>query len=115
MKRDGEVFVGIDTAKLRNAVAVAEAGRNGEIRYLGEFDNTAEAVAKLARKLSERYEAIVQLGTISSSAASSRSIRSAALRIAFSISWKASHCAGCEKLSSSSQRRCRPRHVALPS
>ena len=58
MKKDGEAFVGIDTAKLRNAVAIAEAGRNGEIRYLGEFDNTAEAFAKLARKLSERYEAL---------------------------------------------------------
>jgi hypothetical protein len=28
-----EVFVGIDVAKLRNAVAIADAGRNGEIRY----------------------------------------------------------------------------------
>jgi len=34
MKRSGEVFVGIDTAKARNAVAVAEGGRRGEIRYL---------------------------------------------------------------------------------
>jgi transposase len=58
MKRDGEAFVGIDTAKLRNAVAVAEAGRNGEIRYLGEFDNTTEAVAKLIRKLSGRHEVL---------------------------------------------------------
>ena len=58
MKRDGEAFVGIDTAKLRNAVAVAEAGRNGEIRYLGEFDNTTEATAKLIRKLSGRHEVL---------------------------------------------------------
>ena len=33
-----EAFVGIDAAKLRNAVAVAEAGREGEVRYIGEFD-----------------------------------------------------------------------------
>ena len=58
MKRDGEAFVGIDTAKLRNAVAVAESGRNGEIRYLGEFDNTTEATAKLIRKLSRRHEVL---------------------------------------------------------
>ena len=32
-----EVFVGIDTSKLRNAVAVAEGGRNGEVRYYGEI------------------------------------------------------------------------------
>jgi len=53
MKRDGEAFVGIDTAKVRNAVAIAEAGRNGEICYLGEFDNTSEALAKLIRRLSK--------------------------------------------------------------
>lgn len=56
MKRCGEAFVGIDTAKARNAVAVAEDGRDGEVRYLGEFDNTPDAVAKLVRKLANRYE-----------------------------------------------------------
>ena len=35
-----EVFVGIDTSKLRNAVAIAEGGRNGEVRYLGEVENS---------------------------------------------------------------------------
>lgn len=58
MKRHGEVFVGIDTAKARNAVAVAESGRGGEIRYLGEFDNTPDAVIKLVRKLADRYETV---------------------------------------------------------
>lgn len=58
MKRHGEAFVGIDTAKARNAVAVAEGGRQGEIRYLGEFDNTPDAVAKLVRKMVDRYEAV---------------------------------------------------------
>jgi transposase len=58
MKRHGEAFVGIDTAKARNAVAVAEGGRGGEIRYLGEFDNTPDAVIKLVRKLADRYEIV---------------------------------------------------------
>jgi transposase len=58
MKRGGEAFVGIDTAKARNAVAVAEGGRDGEVRYLGEFDNTPEATAKLIRKLAARYETL---------------------------------------------------------
>lgn len=58
MKRDGEVFVGIDAAKTRNAIAVAEGGRNGEIRYLDEIDNTADAIVRLARKLSERHETV---------------------------------------------------------
>ena len=48
MRTHGEAFVGIDTAKARNAVAVAEGGREGELRYLGESDNTPDAVAKLA-------------------------------------------------------------------
>jgi transposase len=55
MKQCSEVFIGIDTAKARNAVAVAEAGRDGEIRYLGEFDNTPDATTKLIRKLAGRY------------------------------------------------------------
>jgi hypothetical protein len=29
-------FVGIDTSKLRNAIAVAEEGRGGDVRFLGE-------------------------------------------------------------------------------
>jgi transposase len=58
MKKNGEVFIGIDTAKARNAVAVADGNRNGEVRYLGEFDNTPEAVAKLVRKLADRYETL---------------------------------------------------------
>ena len=58
MKKDGEVFIGIDTAKARNAVAVADGNRNGEVRYLGEFDNTPDAIAKLVRKLADRYETL---------------------------------------------------------
>ena len=33
-----EAFVGIDVAKLKNAIAVAEFGRDGEIRYFGEVE-----------------------------------------------------------------------------
>jgi transposase len=58
MKKHREAFVGIDTAKARNAVAVAESGRGGEIRYLGEFDNTPDAVIKLVRKMADRYETV---------------------------------------------------------
>ena len=37
MIKDSEVFVAFDTSKLRNAVALAEAGRAGEVRVLGEI------------------------------------------------------------------------------
>src|SRR5580698_1226239 len=48
-------YVGLDTSKLHNAVAIAEAGRDGEVRYLGEIDDTVEATARLVRKLSARH------------------------------------------------------------
>ena len=45
-------FIGIDTSKLRNAIAVAEEGRGGDVRFLGEIDTTEAAalVTKLAKK-----------------------------------------------------------------
>ena len=51
-------YVALDTSKLRNAVAIAEAGRNGEIRYLGEIDNAPAATAKLARRLARKHAAL---------------------------------------------------------
>src|ERR1700688_1037419 len=51
-----EAFVGLDTSKLRNAVAIAAAGRGGEVRFFGEIENTPAATAKLVRKLSVKYK-----------------------------------------------------------
>jgi transposase len=51
-----EAFVGFDTSKLRNAVAIADAGRGGEVRFFGEIENTPAATAKLVRKLSAKYQ-----------------------------------------------------------
>jgi transposase len=51
-----EAFVGFDTSKLRNAVAVADGVRGGEIRYLGEIENSGVATAKLVRKLAGKYQ-----------------------------------------------------------
>src|SRR6202163_607191 len=56
MSEHSEAFVGLDTSKLRNAVAIAEGGRDGEVRFFGEIDNTVEATAKLVRKLAGKYE-----------------------------------------------------------
>jgi transposase len=50
-----EAYVAFDTSKLRNAVAIADAGRAGEVRFLGEIENTEAAVAKLVRKLAAKY------------------------------------------------------------
>ena len=45
-----EVFVAFDVAKLKNAVAIAEAGRAGQVRYLGEIENTTAAVRRSPRR-----------------------------------------------------------------
>lgn len=55
MAEDSTVFVGIDAAKLRHAVAVAEPGRNGEVRYIGEVEASAEAVRKLLIRLAAQH------------------------------------------------------------
>jgi transposase len=52
----GEAFVAFDTSKLRNAVAIAEGGRAGEVRFFGEIANTPEATAKLVGKLVGKYQ-----------------------------------------------------------
>jgi transposase len=55
MQQKSKVFVGLDTSKLKISVAVAEDGRQGEIRFLGEIDNTPEAVRRLIHKLASRH------------------------------------------------------------
>src|ERR1700687_1781082 len=56
MSEHSEAFVAFDTSKLRNAVAIAEGGRDGEVRFFGEIENGTEATAKLVRKLAGKYE-----------------------------------------------------------
>jgi len=36
-----EVFVAFDVAKTKHAVAIAEGGRTGEVRFVGEVENSA--------------------------------------------------------------------------
>ena len=55
MGHHSEAFIGIDTSKLRNAIAIADGGRGAEIRYLGEIDTTAAATRKLVAKLAAKY------------------------------------------------------------
>ena len=55
MKKYSEAFVGVDTAKKKHAVAIADVGRDGEIRYFGEIDSSPATVQKLIGKLAERY------------------------------------------------------------
>ena len=55
MVNHSEAFVAFDTSKLRNSVAIADAGRSGEVRFFGEIDNTPAATENLVRKLAAKY------------------------------------------------------------
>ena len=53
-----EAFVGIDAAKARNAIAVAEGGRGGEVRYLGEVDASEQAMRRLVARIAAKYDRV---------------------------------------------------------
>jgi transposase len=59
MQQNSKVFVGLDTSKLKISVAVAEDGRQGEVRFLGEIDNTPEAMRRLVHKLASRHSELL--------------------------------------------------------
>src|SRR5438094_3353072 len=47
MKEYSEAFIGFDTAKKKHAVAIADVGREGEIRYLGEIDSSPLTIERM--------------------------------------------------------------------
>ena len=55
MRDDSEVYVGLDTSKLTISVALAAAGRDGEVRFFGDIASAPEAVERLVRKLAQRH------------------------------------------------------------
>src|ERR1051325_4263692 len=55
MQQDSAVFVGLDTSKMKISVALAEEGRQGAVRCLGDIDHTPEAVRRLVAKLAGKY------------------------------------------------------------
>jgi transposase len=54
-----EAYVAFDSSKLRNAVAIAEAGPGGEVRFVGEIENSSAATAKLVRRLAGKHSRLV--------------------------------------------------------
>ncbi len=51
-----EAFVGIDVAKLKNAIAVAESGRNGEVRYWGEVEASDAGIRRAIKQITAKFE-----------------------------------------------------------
>lgn len=56
MGEDHEAFVAFDVAKLKHAVAVAEDGRRGEVRFLGEIENRPAPIERTIKKLAGKYD-----------------------------------------------------------
>jgi transposase len=50
-----EAFVAFDVSKSKHAVAIADGGRGGEVRFLGEVSSSPGAVERLIGKLAGRY------------------------------------------------------------
>jgi hypothetical protein len=55
VQEDRTVCVGLDTHKAKIAVAVAEPGRSGEVRFQGEIANQPEAVRRLLERLGNQH------------------------------------------------------------
>jgi transposase len=53
--QDSSVWIGLDTHKAKIAVAVAEPGRLGEVRFQGEIANQPDAVRRLLDRLAAKY------------------------------------------------------------
>jgi transposase len=51
-----EAFVAFDVAKLKHALALAEGGRSGEVRFFGEVENKPAAIERTIKKLGKRYD-----------------------------------------------------------
>jgi hypothetical protein len=47
MEKDSELFVGLDTSKLKISGAVAEGERNGEVRFFGDISAEPASVAAM--------------------------------------------------------------------
>ena len=59
MHQDSAVFVGLDASKLKISVALAEDGRQGEVRFLGDIEHTQGAVRRLVTKLAGKYRRLL--------------------------------------------------------
>ncbi|HVQ43766.1 MAG TPA: IS110 family transposase, partial [Candidatus Saccharimonadia bacterium] len=59
MQQNIRVFVGLDTSKMKISVALAEDGRQGEVRFLGDIENTPNAMKRLVIKLTGKYQQLL--------------------------------------------------------
>ena len=53
-----DIFVGIDVAKVRNAIAIADGERGGEVRFLGEVDASEESMRRVVKRLAAKHSRV---------------------------------------------------------
>ena len=56
---EATTFVGLDVHKRMTAVAIAEPGRAGEVRFMGEIPSTPEALHRLVERLKGRHRRLI--------------------------------------------------------
>jgi transposase len=56
MGKYSEAFVAFDVAKKKHAVAIAEGGRAGEVRFLGDVENSWLPIERTIKRLADRYD-----------------------------------------------------------
>jgi hypothetical protein len=52
IEKDSELFVGLDTSKLK--ISVADGGRDGDVRFFGDISAEPASVASMVAKLAKR-------------------------------------------------------------
>jgi transposase len=55
MGKYSEVFMAFDVAKKKHAVAIAEGGRTGEVRFMGDVENNPSPIERTIKRLANRY------------------------------------------------------------
>src|SRR5678815_457837 len=53
-----EAFVGIDVAKLRNAIAIADPGREGEVCFFGEVDASDTSMRRVIQRIAAKFDRV---------------------------------------------------------
>ena len=56
MGKYNAAFVAFDVAKMKHAVAIAEEGRTGEVRFLGDVENSPLSIERTIKRLAGRYD-----------------------------------------------------------
>lgn len=59
MGHSTRAFVGIDVAKVRNAIAVADGERGGEVRYIGEVDASDDSMRRAVKQIAAKYDDVL--------------------------------------------------------